>query len=177
MTDVEAFRIGENIAVTPGKVGYQNDLMQLLQYYPATDQGKRPPLLIIPPFARGGLVSHNVFDHTSLLRFLETRFGAEVPNLTSWRRSITGDLTSAFNFAKVNTSVPSLPQPSRTDSRVTMSTCATSAPLDLATDSTNSLKTLEQTVVASYPVTVNSAAPPQESGTMPTPSGPVPCTH
>jgi phospholipase C len=122
-------------------------------------------------------VSHDVFDHTSLLRFLETRFGAEVPNLTAWRRSVTGDLTSAFNFVKVNTSVPSLPQPSRTDPRITMSTCATSAPLDLATDSTNSLKQLEQTVVANYPVMVNSAPPPQESGTLSTPSGPVACSQ
>jgi phospholipase C len=139
--------------------------------------GFRVPLLIVSPFARGGFVSHNTFDHTSLLRFLETRFGAEVPNLSAWRRSATGDLTSAFNFVKVNTSVPSLPQPSRTDSRVTMSTCATSAPLDLATDSTNSLKALEQTVVANYPVTVNSSAPPQEAGSMPSPSGPVPCSR
>ena len=52
----------------------------------------------------------DTFDHTSLLRFLETRFGAEVPNLSSWRRSVTGDLTSAFNFVKVDASVPSLPQ-------------------------------------------------------------------
>jgi phospholipase C len=139
--------------------------------------GFRVPLMIVSPFARGGFVSHNVFDHTSLLRFLETRFGAEVPNLSSWRRSVTGDLTSAFNFVKVNTSVPSLPQPSRTDSRITMSTCATSAPVSLATDTTNSLKALEQILVANYPVTVNTAPPPQESGSMPTPSGPVPCSR
>jgi phospholipase C len=139
--------------------------------------GFRVPLLIVSPLARGGLVSHNVFDHTSLLRFLETRFGAEVPNLSAWRRSVTGDLTSAFNFVKVDTSVPPLPQPSRTDKRVTMSTCAASAPLDLATDSTNSLKTLEQTVVPQYPVMINSAPPPQEAGTAPTPSGPVPCAN
>jgi poly[(R)-3-hydroxyalkanoate] polymerase subunit PhaC len=50
MTDMEAFRIGENIAVTPGKVVYQNDLMQLIQYAPATDKVKRRPLLIIPPW-------------------------------------------------------------------------------------------------------------------------------
>jgi phospholipase C len=139
--------------------------------------GFRVPLLIASPFARGGLVSHSVFDHTSLLRFLETRFGAEVPNLSAWRRSVTGDLTSAFNFVKTDTSVPSLPQPSRADSRVTMSTCATSAPFDLATDTTNSLKTLEQTLVATYPVTVNSAPPPQEPGTAPAPSGPVACSN
>jgi phospholipase C len=137
--------------------------------------GFRVPLLIASPFARGGLVSHQTFDHTSLLRFLETRFGAEVPNLSAWRRSAVRDLTSAFNLVKVDTNVPSLPQPSRTDSRVTMSSCAASAPLDLATDSTNSLKELEQTLVSPYPVTVNSGRPPQEPGTAPRPSGPVAC--
>ena len=50
MTDMAAFRIGENIAVTPGKVVYQNDLMQLIQYEPATEKVKRRPLLIIPPW-------------------------------------------------------------------------------------------------------------------------------
>ncbi len=50
MTDMDAFKIGENIAVTPGKVIYQNDLMQLLQYAPTTARVKRRPLLIIPPW-------------------------------------------------------------------------------------------------------------------------------
>src|SRR5947209_8436723 len=81
--------------------------------------GFRVPLLVVSPFSRGGFVCKDTFDHTSLLRFLETRFGAEVPNLSAWRRSVTGDLTRAFNFVKVDTSVPSLPQPSATDSRVT----------------------------------------------------------
>src|SRR5712692_3560537 len=50
MTDMDAFRIGENIAVTPGKVVYQNDLLQLIQYQPTTEMVKRRPLLIIPPW-------------------------------------------------------------------------------------------------------------------------------
>jgi polyhydroxyalkanoate synthase subunit PhaC len=50
MTDMEAFRLGENIAVTPGKVVYQNDLLQLIQYAPTTDSVMRRPLLIIPPW-------------------------------------------------------------------------------------------------------------------------------
>jgi polyhydroxyalkanoate synthase len=50
MTDLDAFKVGENIAVTPGKVIYQNDLMQLLQYDPTTPKVKRRPLLIIPPW-------------------------------------------------------------------------------------------------------------------------------
>jgi polyhydroxyalkanoate synthase subunit PhaC len=50
MTDMTAFKIGENVATTPGKVVYQNDLMQLLQYEPTTETVKRRPLLIIPPW-------------------------------------------------------------------------------------------------------------------------------
>ncbi len=133
--------------------------------------GFRVPMLIVSPFSRGGFVCRDTFDHTSTLRFLESRFGAEVPNLTGWRRSVTGDLTSAFNFARLDTSVPSLPQPSPADNRVLLSSCAASAPLDLATDGTTQLKTLEQTVVAPYPVTVNSAPPAQEAGSAPSPSG------
>ena len=50
MTDMEAFKVGENIAVTPGKVIFQTDLMQLLQYTPSTEKVARRPLLIIPPW-------------------------------------------------------------------------------------------------------------------------------
>jgi polyhydroxyalkanoate synthase len=50
MTDIDAFKIGENIGVSPGKVIYQNDLMQLIQYAPATDTVLQRPLLIIPPW-------------------------------------------------------------------------------------------------------------------------------
>src|SRR6201997_1003013 len=50
MTDMEAFRLGENIGVSPGKVVYQNDLMQLIQYSPATETVLKRPLLIAPPW-------------------------------------------------------------------------------------------------------------------------------
>ncbi|MFB9968762.1 PHA/PHB synthase family protein [Pseudoroseomonas cervicalis] len=50
MTDETKFQIGENIAVSPGKVVYQNDLMQLIQYSPATGTVLKRPLLIIPPW-------------------------------------------------------------------------------------------------------------------------------
>jgi len=71
--------------------------------------GFRVPMLIISPFNRGGFVSSDLFDHTSVLRFLETRFGAEVPNLSAWRRAAVGDLTSAFNFSAPDRSLPNLP--------------------------------------------------------------------
>ncbi|HZK92521.1 MAG TPA: class I poly(R)-hydroxyalkanoic acid synthase [Stellaceae bacterium] len=50
MTDMEAFRIGENVATTPGKIVYQNDLIQLIQYAPTTATVKRRPLLMMPPW-------------------------------------------------------------------------------------------------------------------------------
>jgi polyhydroxyalkanoate synthase len=50
MTDENAFKLGENIAVTPGKVVFQNDLMQLIQYTPITKEVFRRPLLVIPPW-------------------------------------------------------------------------------------------------------------------------------
>ena len=73
--------------------------------------GFRVPTLIISPFTRGGFVSSDLFDHTSVLRFLETLFGAEVPNLSAWRRATVGDLTSALNFQKPSQSIPNLPSP------------------------------------------------------------------
>lgn len=50
MTDLDAFKLGENVAITPGKVIYQNDLMQLIQYEPSTDSVFKRPLLVIPPW-------------------------------------------------------------------------------------------------------------------------------
>jgi len=50
MTDTDAFRLGENIATTPGKVVFQNEIMQLIQYAPLTDKVHATPLLIIPPW-------------------------------------------------------------------------------------------------------------------------------
>ncbi len=50
LTDLDAFTPGENIAATPGKVVYQNDLMQLIQYDPSTETVHRRPLLIVPPW-------------------------------------------------------------------------------------------------------------------------------
>jgi len=50
MTDENAFKLGVNIATTPGKVVFQNDLIQLIQYYPAGGPVFRRPLLVIPPW-------------------------------------------------------------------------------------------------------------------------------
>lgn len=50
MTDMAAFKVGRNVATTPGKIIYQNDLIQLIQYEPTTPKAHKTPLLVIPPF-------------------------------------------------------------------------------------------------------------------------------
>jgi polyhydroxyalkanoate synthase len=50
MTDERAFTLGKNVATTPGSIVFQNELMQLIQYQPRTEQVYRRPLLIIPPW-------------------------------------------------------------------------------------------------------------------------------
>ena len=61
--------------------------------------GPRVPMLVVSPWSRGGWVNSQVFDHTSVIRFLEARFGVLEPNISAWRREVAGDLTSAFDFA------------------------------------------------------------------------------
>ena len=71
--------------------------------------GFRVPLIIVSPWTRGGYVVSEVFDHTSCLRFLEKRFDIEIPTISKWRRSVAGDLTSAFDFKNPNYTFPNLP--------------------------------------------------------------------
>jgi len=72
--------------------------------------GFRTACLVVSPFSRGGYLCSGTFDHTSLLRFIETRFGVEVPNLSAWRRGVTGDLTAALALSRPpDTTVPPLP--------------------------------------------------------------------
>jgi phospholipase C len=64
--------------------------------------GPRVPMYVISPWSRGGWVNSQAFDHTSVLRFIEARFGVQEPNISAFRRAVCGDLTSAFNFANPN---------------------------------------------------------------------------
>jgi phospholipase C len=68
--------------------------------------GTRVPMLICSPWTRGGYVDSNVYDHTSMLRFLATWTGVQPVNITSWRESVTGDLTAAFDFRHPDFSIP-----------------------------------------------------------------------
>jgi phospholipase C len=72
--------------------------------------GFRTPALVISPFSAGGYKYSGALDHTSTLRLIESRFGVTVPNLSAWRRSVTGDFTGALNLASAPvTAVPLLP--------------------------------------------------------------------
>ncbi|WP_309233152.1 alkaline phosphatase family protein [Mycolicibacterium sp. CBMA 295] len=71
--------------------------------------GNRVPLWVISPWSRGGWVNSQVFDHTSVLRFLEKLTGVPEPNISAWRRAVCGDLTSCFDFADPDYSIPELP--------------------------------------------------------------------
>ncbi|HEX7639402.1 MAG TPA: phospholipase C, phosphocholine-specific, partial [Burkholderiaceae bacterium] len=84
--------------------------------YPAGPYGLgvRVPMTIVSPWTKGGWVCSQTFDHTSLIRFIEARFGAShpglaEPNITPWRRTVAGDLTSAFDFADPDAVLRPLP--------------------------------------------------------------------
>src|SRR5215470_5479615 len=69
----------------------------------------RVPLIAISPWSKGGFVNSQVFDHSSLIQFIEKRFGVFEPNISPWRRAVVGDLTSIFNFDNPNNGHVKLP--------------------------------------------------------------------
>lgn len=71
--------------------------------------GARVPMTVVSPWSRGGFVCSEVFDHTSVLRFLERWTGVQEPNISAWRRNLCGDLTSAFDFSTASMDIPPLP--------------------------------------------------------------------
>ncbi|MCW2539519.1 MAG: phospholipase phosphocholine-specific [Frankiales bacterium] len=108
--------------------------------------GFRVPMVVISPWSRGGWVNSEVSDHTSVIRFLETwstAIGtpATCPNISAWRRSVCGDLTSAFDFGNPVTGLPTLPTPG---AALTAANCS-----------------------VPNPTPTNNAQPHQEAGTRP----------
>lgn len=85
--------------------------------------GFRVPMIICSPWTRGGVVDSQVYDHTSVIQFLETWTSALgtpaiCSSISAWRRSVSGNLTGAFNFANPVTGVPTtLPSATTTISR------------------------------------------------------------
>ena len=77
--------------------------------------GMRVPGIIVSPWSRGGWVCSELFDHTSVLRFLEKRFGAREENISDWRRAVCGDLTLTFDFQTPNRDWTNLTLPNTAD--------------------------------------------------------------
>jgi phospholipase C len=62
--------------------------------------GPRVPMTVVSPWSVGGHVNSQVADHTSVIQFLERVTGVREPNISTWRRTACGDLTSAFDFTR-----------------------------------------------------------------------------
>jgi phospholipase C len=106
------------VSDTLGKstVDTTNEIFAGNSEYPSGPYGMgiRVPMIVISPWSKGGWVNSEVFDHTSIIRFIEKRFGQNYsglhePNITKWRRAVAGDLTSAFNFKSPNDGKIGLP--------------------------------------------------------------------
>ncbi len=66
-------------------------------------------MMVVSPWSTGGYTCSETFDHTSIIRFMERRFGVLEPNISPWRRAICGDLTTAFDFTASNPAPAALP--------------------------------------------------------------------
>ncbi|HML01458.1 MAG TPA: alkaline phosphatase family protein [Acidimicrobiales bacterium] len=139
--------------------------------------GFRVPTLVLSPFSVGGYVSHETFDHTSLLRFVEARFGTPVPNLSAWRRSVTGDLTSAINFAGGTGGVSQSLQTLVADAGIVATTPIVTQTADAVAEDCPVDSEADEIGVAgnppAYPISSDQSMPSQEPGSAPSPSGPV----
>jgi len=113
--------------------------------------GVRVPMHVVSPFSRGGYVYSEVLDHTSTMRLIEARFGAEVPNVSQWRRSTVSDITGALHLDKPDTSKVSLPATSEKPRSVVLE-CKAPELLEISINN------------PAYPIPKNQQMPTQESG-------------
>jgi len=107
----------------------------------------RVPMIVISPWTKGGYVCSQVFDHTSVIRFIEERFGVMEPNITPWRRAVSGDLLSCFDFSTPDAAFPTLPNTSNFQA-LSDASCMNPKAMVPATPSIESIKAQEAGVRA-----------------------------
>lgn len=74
--------------------------------------GFRVPMLLVSPWSRGNIVLSEVYDHTSTIKLIEERFNVSNPNISPWRRAVTGSLLTGLDFASPDYTWPQLPDTS-----------------------------------------------------------------
>jgi phospholipase C len=114
------------------------------EFYDSTNIGLgfRVPMVIASPWTRGGFVDSHLYDHTSVIRFMETWTAAlgtpaVCGNISAWRRQVCGDLTNAFDFTSPVYGLPALPATSSVISQATADLMVNPSP------GTNSMPTQE----------------------------------
>lgn len=107
----KALQAGASTVDTTGEYHHHlNGTDPLYQHRPY-GMGPRVPMYVISPWTKGGWVNSQVSDHTSVIRFIEKRFGVREPLISAWRRAVSSDLSNCFDFANPEDSsfVQSLP--------------------------------------------------------------------
>lgn len=130
--------------------------------------GVRVPAIMVSPWSRGGWVCSEVFDHTSVLRFLEKRFGVPAKNIGDWRRAVCGDLTSCFDFENPNRDWSTLTLPSTADYLARIFRSASGAAVKIPAEQTSTNQEMQQRLARPIPYVLHAdgAVDPQGSFTI-----------
>jgi phospholipase C len=99
----------QSAAFGASTVSIENEIVTTSTPNGPIGMAQRVPFIAISPWSKGGYVNSQVFDHTSVIQFIEKRFGVHEPNISPWRRAVAGDLTSCFNFSEPDHSHSQLP--------------------------------------------------------------------
>ncbi|MCX2860250.1 phospholipase C, phosphocholine-specific [Paucibacter sp. PLA-PC-4] len=89
---------GASTVDTVGEYHHHLNGSNALYHHRPYGLGPRVPMYVISPWSKGGWVNSQVADHSSVLRFIEARFGVQEPLISPWRRAVSGDLQSCFDF-------------------------------------------------------------------------------
>ncbi|MCU7374354.1 phospholipase C, phosphocholine-specific [Paucibacter sp. O1-1] len=89
---------GASTVDTVGEYHHHLNGSNALYHHRPYGLGPRVPMYVISPWSKGGWVNSQVSDHSSVIRFIEARFGVQEPLISPWRRAVSGDLQSCFDF-------------------------------------------------------------------------------